>query len=195
MSNEQLSRALKTMARQILKEKTPSVQDLERILQGSMGGQSDEARAGEESKDPDIHGSAEPITRRLKEKGYLKDEKRWLTNKGFFEIGRRMLDDIIKAINEGGLGLHETRKIGSGSILLDTTTKLERGDDVKNLDIPKTILNSVQRARKQNTSPGIPIGLAFEDFEKFETREEVKVGVVYCIDLSSTMKYSLGSGE
>ena len=106
MSNEQLSRALKTMARQILKEKTPSVQDLERILQGSMGGQSDEARAGEESKDQDIHGSAEPITRRLKEKGYLKDEKRWLTNKGFFEIGRRMLDDIIKAINEGVHGLH-----------------------------------------------------------------------------------------
>ena len=191
VSNEQLSKILKTMAKQALKEKTPSVQDLEKILQGAVQGQQSKPETDEQSQ-PDIRGGDEPITKYLQRKGYLKDDKKWLTKKGFLEIGQRMLDDIIKAINEGGLGLHETRSIGSGSILLDTTTKLERGDEFKNIDIPQTILNSVQRSKGKQK---FPLSLEFEDFERFETREEVKVGVVYCIDLSSTMKYSVGSGE
>ncbi|MDE1829995.1 MAG: VWA domain-containing protein [Thaumarchaeota archaeon] len=178
-----------------MKEKTPSVQDLERIFQGTMDEQQSQSKTNEEKNEQDIRGSSESITKYLKEKGYLKDDKKWLTNKGFFEIGQRMLVDIIKAINEGGLGLHETKNIGSGGILLDTTTNLERGDDFKNLDIPKTILNSVQRTKGKKPTTDLPIKLEFDDFEKFETREEVKVGVVYCIDLSSTMKYSLISGE
>ncbi|MGI0100997.1 MAG: VWA domain-containing protein [Nitrosotalea sp.] len=196
VSNEQLMKILKTMAKQVIKENTPSVQDLERILQGITQEQSSQSEMDEESKNElDIHGNNEPITKYLQKKGYLKDDKRWLTNKGFFEIGQRMLEDIIKAINEGGFGLHETKNMGSGSTILDTTKKLEIGDDIKNLDIPKTILNSVQRSRRKRSTVGLPIQLEFEDFEKFETREEVKVAVVYCIDLSSTMKYSLGSGE
>ena len=31
-----------------------------------------------------------------------------------------------------------------------------------------------------------------DDFEEFETFEDVRVSVVYCIDLSSTMKYKIG---
>ncbi len=191
VSNEQLTRILKAMARQALKEKTPSVQDLEKILQGAAT----EGKAGqkedEQEKQTESMGSDEPITKYLQRKGYLKEDKKWLTKKGFFEIGQRMLDDIVKAINEGGLGLHETKNIGSGGILLDSTSKLERGEEFKNIDIPRTVLNSVQRSGGGK----FPIEIKFEDFERFETREEVKVGVVYCIDLSSTMKYSAGSGE
>ncbi len=195
VSNEQLSKMLNAMATQVLKEKTPSVQDLEKTLQTTMQEQPAQSKNEDERNEPDIHGSSESITKYLQRKGYLKDDKRWLTNKGFFEIGHRMLEDIIKAINEGSLGLHETKNIGSGGVLLDTTTRLERGDDFKNLDIPKTILNSVQRSKNKKSPIEFPIKLEFDDFEKFETREEVKVGVVYCIDLSSTMKYSLSSGE
>src|SRR5574340_1582452 len=106
-----------------------------------------------------------------------------------------MLEDVMKAINEGSSGFHETKNIGSGGTILDTTKKLEIGEDIKNLDIPKTILNSIQRSKLKSSEAKFPIELRFEDFEKFETKEEVKVAVVYCIDLSSTMKYSLSSGD
>ena len=184
------------MANQVLKEKTPSVQEMEQILQGTIQESASKSKVGETQQDElDISRNNEPITKYLQKKGYLKDDKRWLTNKGFFEIGQRMLEDIIKAINEGGFGLHETKNIGSGGTILDTTTKLEIGDDIKNLDIPKTILNSIQRSKLKSSEARFPLELRFEDFEKFETKEEVKVAVVYCIDLSSTMKYSLNSGE
>ncbi|MGI0046490.1 MAG: VWA domain-containing protein [Nitrosotalea sp.] len=195
ISNEHLSKILKTIAKQVLKEKIPSVQDLEKMFQGITQEQQPQSNVDEEKNELDIHGNSEPITKYLQRKGYLKDDKRWLTNKGFFEIGQRMLEDVIKAINEGGYGLHETKNIGSGSTILDTTKKLEMGDDVKNLDIPKTILNCVQRSKGKGSAIELPIQLKFDDFEKFETREEVKIAVVYCIDLSSTMKYSLNSGE
>ena len=191
----QLRKMLDAVAKQALKERTPSVQELEKILQGTMQEQQ-QSREGEEKSEPDIHGSNEAITRYLQRMGYLKDDKRWLTNKAFFEIGQRMLGDLIKAVKEeGGLGLHETKNIGSGSTVLDSTTKLEPGDDFKNIDIPRTVLNSVQRLKAQKLEPGLPLRMVFDDFERFETREDVKVAVVYCIDLSSTMKYSVGAGE
>src|SRR5437867_7523938 len=118
-----------------------------------------------------------------------------VNNKVFFEIRKRMLEDIKKTNNEGRFGFHETRNIGSGNTILDTTRKLELGDDVKNLDVSGIILNSVQRTKSRGIRVEFPLQLEFEDLEKFETKEEVKVTVVYCIDLSSTMKYSLTSGE
>ena len=63
------------------------------------------------------------------------------------------------------------------------------------MDVPKTILNLIQRKKSKNESIKFPLEIEFNDFEKFETKEDVKVAVVYCIDLSSTMKYSLSSGE
>jgi uncharacterized protein with von Willebrand factor type A (vWA) domain len=196
ISNEQLNKILKTIAKQALKEKTSSLQDMEQILQGVIQESASKSQVDEPSeKELDIRGISEPITKYLQRKGYLKDGKRWLTNKGFFEIGQRMLEDIIKAINEGSFGFHETKDIGSGGIILDTTTKLEVGDDVKNLDMPKSILNCVQRSKLKSSQVKFPLEIQFEDLEKFETKEEVKVAVVYCIDLSSTMKYTLSSGE
>lgn len=196
ISNEQLGKILKTMAKQVLKEKTPSMQDMERILQAKIQESPSESQVDETpQQELDIHGKSEPITKYLRRMGYLKDDKKWLTNKGFFEIGQRMLEDIIRAINQDGFGLHETKNFGSGSTILDTTKKLEIGDDMKNLDIPKTILNSVKRSKLRSSEVKFPLELQFDDFEKFETNEEVKAAVVYCIDLSSTMKYSLSSGE
>lgn len=194
VSNDQLRGILRALARQAVKERTPSVQDLEKILQNALRGEKPAAE-GEEKNEPDIRGSGEAITRYLQRKGYLKDDRRWLTNKGFYEIGQRMLEDLIKAVNEGGLGLHETKSLGSGSTVLDSTTKLERGEDFKNLDVARTVLNSVERVRAKKQAVELPIRVEFDDFERFETREDVKVAVVYCIDLSSTMKYSLSSGE
>ena len=195
ISNEELKKALKTIASQVLKEKTPSMKDLENILESKSQKISQDNPENEGQQETELHGSSESITKYLQKLGYLKDEKKWLTKKAFFEIGQKMLEDVIKAINEGGSGFHETKNIGSGDTILDTTRKLEVGDDIKHLNVPKTILNVIQRKKSKNESIRFPLEIEFDDFEKFETKEEVKVAVVYCIDLSSTMKYSLNSGE
>ncbi|MDE1770781.1 MAG: hypothetical protein KGI28_09585, partial [Thaumarchaeota archaeon] len=195
ISEEELKQALKKLATQVLKEKTPSMKDLESVLENTTQKESENNPENKGEQETKIHGSSEPITKYLQKLGYLKDDKKWLTKKAFFEIGQKMLEDVIKAINEGGSGFHETKNIGSGDTILDTSRKLEVGDDVKHLNVPKTLLNVIQRKKSKIESIQFPLEIEFNDFEKFETKEEVKVAVVYCIDLSSTMKYSLNSGE
>jgi len=197
ISKETLQKILQTLSKQVLKEKPPSIQDLETILQGMIKQSSEQQNIEETSEGTEtaIHSSGEPITKYLQKHGYLKDGKKWLTNKGFFEIGAKLLQDVMKAINEGGLGFHETKKIGAGSVIQDTTKKFEPGDDIKFLNVPQTVLNSIQRIAKKDSEIKFPISMELDDLEKFETIEEVKVTVVYCIDLSSTMKYSVGAGE
>ncbi len=197
VSNDMLQKILQTVAKQALKEKTPSMQDLDHLLQQVIQ-QSTEQQSlqkNTEGTDTNIQGSGEPITKYLQKKGYLKDEKKWLTNKGFIEIGGRLLHDVMKAINEGGFGFHVTKHVGTGSVILDTTKKFELGDDIKFLNVPMTVLNSIQRIAEKHSEIIFPITIELDDFEEFETIEEVKVAVVYCIDLSSTMKYSVGAGE
>ena len=196
ISNERIKQALKTIAKQALKEKTPSIQDLQNMLDGVTENSSSENQPNNTSQqDAKIYGNDESVIKYLQKHGYLKDHKKWLTKKAFFEIGQKMLEDVIKAIDEGGSGFHETRNIGSGDTILDTSRKLEPEDDIKHLNVPYTILNAIQRRQSKNKLIQFPLEIEFADFEKFETKEEVKVAIVYCIDLSSTMKYSLNSGE
>ncbi len=195
ISNNILQKILQTMAKQVLKEKTPNIQDLDRILQGVIQQSNEKSEENQDEKETNIQGAGESITIYLQKIGYLKDKKKWLTNKAFFEIGGKLLHDVMKSISEGGFGFHETKNVGAGSIIMDTTKKLEIGDDVRNLNVPQTILNSIQRFTKKFSDVKFPITLNLDDFEKYETIEETEVAVVYCIDLSSTMKYSINSGE
>ena len=196
ISNESLQKILQTLSKQVLKEKTPSIQDLEHILQGFIMQSAEQQNLeNSENTQTDNHESSEPITKYLKKQGYLKDEKKWLTNKGFFEIGGKLLRDVMETISEGGLGFHETKNIGAGSLVQDTTKKFDLGDDIKFLNVQQTVLNAIQRISKNDSEIKFPIPLEIDDLEDFETIEEVKVAVVYCIDLSSTMKYSIGTGE
>ncbi len=196
ISKNMLQKILQTMTKQVLKEKTPNLQDLDHILQGVIQ-QSNEKSEEENQKEKEtsIQDAGDPITKYLQKIGYLKDKKKWLTNKAFFEIGGKLLHDVMKSISEGGFGFHETKNVGTGSTIQDTTKKLELGDYIRNLNVPQTVLNSIQRITKKYSEVKFPIHLNFDDFEEFETVEENKVAVVYCIDLSSTMKYSISSGE
>jgi uncharacterized protein with von Willebrand factor type A (vWA) domain len=195
LSDEKLQQALQIISKQVLKEKTPSIKDLENALDKIMSNSSEDQQKNDSQQETETHGDSEPIIKYLQKLGYLKDDKKWLTKKAFFEIGQNLLRDVIEAVNAGGSGFHETKNIGFGDTILDTTTKLEMGDDFKHLNIPATLLNLIQRKQSQNEPIQFPLELEFDDFEKFETKEETKVAVVYCIDLSSTMKYSLNSGE
>lgn len=194
ISEKKLQKILQILAKQALKEKRPSVQDLERILQDAMI-QLDVEKKPEhysEGMNETYEMGDEPITKYLREKGYICDGNKWLTKKGFFEIGGKILRDVMKILDKGDFGYHETKNVGSGSLTLDTTRRFEPGNEIKFLSVPHTILNAIQRISKQNLKIQFPLSMEIDDLEEFETADDVKATVVYCIDLSSTMKYSVG---
>ena len=201
-----LDKLLKALGREALKEKTPSLQELEQTLQGAMSPmqQQDQqqqrqsqqrqgARAGAAGEDGGDSGM--PLVRHLMQKGYLKDSPKWLSAKGFTAIGGKILSDVMKALKAGEYGMHETQDLGSGSIVLDTSKRYEPGDDIRLLNVPKSLLNTIQRTLKDGGNVRLPLKIDVEDFEEYETMQDVRVAVVYCIDLSSTMRYSSMYGD
>lgn len=201
-----LDKLLKALGREALKEKTPSLQELEQTLQGAMSSmqQQDQQqqqqsqqrqgfRAGAAGEDGGDSGM--PLVRHLMQKGYLKDSPKWLSAKGFTAIGGKILSDVMKALKAGEYGMHETQDLGSGSIVLDTSKHYEPGDDIRLLNVPKSLLNTIQRTLKDGGDVRLPLKIDVEDFEEYETMQDVRVAVVYCIDLSSTMRYSSMYGD
>lgn len=195
-----LDRLLKGLGREALREKTPSLQELEQALQSSLStSQEHESKQGSESRS-DSRGdegsdSGMPLVRQLIQRGYLKDSPKWLSAKGFTSIGGRILSDVMKALKAGEYGMHETQDLGSGSLILDTTKKYEPGDDIRLLNVPKSLLNAIQRTLRDGGNIKLPLPIEVDDFEEYETMKEVRVAVVYCIDLSSTMRYSTMYGD
>lgn len=188
--NIQNQKILEILANYALKEKPPTLEELESILQNSVN--------LEEQKEKQLQEGSESLedsssfTKLLKEKGYLKNGEKWLTNKGFFAIGNTILQNVLKDLSQDEVGLHETKFSGNGNVVIDSTKNFEPRDDIKFLSVPQTIINSVKRIAKTESKIEFPITIEPEDLEKFETLEDVRVAIVYCIDLSSTMKYLLG---
>lgn len=203
--NELLDKMLKVIGREILREKTPTIQELEQALQSISQQKQFEQSATTQyretrGKQTDVERgkiplSGTPIVAQLMQKGYLKDSKRWLTSKGFMSIGGKILGDVMAALKKGDLGFHETTSLGRGTVVLDTTRNYERGDDIRLVNVPKSLLNTVQRLAKKNSQLKVPLDLEVDDLEEYETLQDVQVAVVYCIDLSSTMRYSSMFGD
>jgi uncharacterized protein with von Willebrand factor type A (vWA) domain len=101
----------------------------------------------------------------------------------------------MNELKGGDFGLHGTQNLGNGSIILDTTKRYEVGDDIRLIDVPKSLLNSIQRLAKNKKKIDVPLEIDVEDFEEYETVKDVRVAIVYCIDLSSTMRYSTLYGD
>jgi uncharacterized protein with von Willebrand factor type A (vWA) domain len=192
ISDQKLQKILETLYRQAIREKTPEFEELDQIIRDSLKSTADEKLEDKDTEEPSQDESFS-IIKYLIAKGYLRDEKNWLTNKGFFEIGSKILHDVMKELSSDEFGLHSTNSFGDGNVIIDTTKKFEAGDDIKFLSVPHTILNSVQRISKTGKVQ-FPISMETDDLEEFETIEDVRVAVVYCIDLSSTMKSILGKG-
>ncbi|HEX6671968.1 MAG TPA: VWA domain-containing protein [Nitrososphaeraceae archaeon] len=205
ISNDTLDDLLKSLGKEILKEKTPSLHELEQTLQEIIKTKKNKDGLDEDnniiyqndseiSSDTDVKSNL-PIVTHLIKKGYIKNSEKWLSNKGFATIGEKILQDILKELKKGDFGIHETKNFGYGSLLLDTTKKYEIGDDIRLINIPNSLLNSIQRLARKNGKVEIPIKMDVEDFEEYETIEDVRVSIVYCIDLSSTMRYSTLYGD
>lgn len=189
-----LEKILQTLANQSMREKNVSLEELENILQNAINEPgNDPAQAL--SVDAPKNDDTKSITKYLMEKGYIRDEKNWLTKKGFLAIGNQILRNLMNDLKTDEFGLHETKKIGQGATVLDTSKKFEIGNDLKFLNVPNTILNMIQRIPKDGSALKFPLDIDLDDFEEFETVNDVRAAVVYCIDLSSTMKSSLANSE
>ncbi len=141
---------------------------------------------------PSSGGNNLPIVTQLIERGYLVDSNKWLKKRGFLKVGQEILSEIIKSLKADKLGMHETHFTGSGDILQENSKKYEFGNEITNININSTIMNFVERKikNKQQELIEFPLDVSYEDLEIYETLEEIQVATVYCIDLSSTMKYS-----
>ncbi len=204
LTRDILDKLLKAIGREALKEKTPSLQELEQTLQGVMSSLSKQQESSQQQqssgsldnpRDESGDDSGMPFVAYLMKKGYLKDSPKWLSAKGFTAIGGKILSDVMKALKAGEYGTHESQNFGSGSLVLDTTKKYEPGDDIRLLNVPKSLLNTIQRTVKDGGSLKLPLQIDVDDFEEYETMQDVRVAVVYCIDLSSTMRYSSMYGD
>jgi uncharacterized protein with von Willebrand factor type A (vWA) domain len=204
LSKDMLDQLFKAIGREALKEKTPSLQELEQTLQGIMSSLSKQQEISEQqqipgslddARDDSREDSGMPLVAYLIQKGYLKDSPKWLSAKGFTAIGSKILSDVMKALKTGEYGTHESQNLGSGSLVLDTTKQYEPGDDIRLLNVPKSLLNTIQRTVKNGRNLKLPLQIDVDDFEEYETMQDVRVAVVYCIDLSSTMRYSSMYGD
>ena len=139
-----------------------------------------------------------PIVTELIKKGYLVDSDKWLNKKGFLKIGQQILTEIIKSLKTDKIGMHETKFAGYGSMVQETSKKYEYGNEISNININSTIRNFVERYYENHRQSNddlhnrieFPLDISYEDIEIYDTLEEIQVATVYCIDLSSTMKYS-----
>ena len=199
ISDDIIDKLLNATGREVLREKTPNLWELEQTLQDVMSTHYKQSEKGKQQKkngqNTDTKGagvqmSGMPIITQLIKKGYLKDSEKWLSARGFIDIGRKILNDVMKALKTGDFGTHTTTNLGSGSLVLDTNKKYEPGDDIRLINVPSSLLNTVQRVSKKGSQIKIPLDIDIEDIEEYEMMQDVRVALVYCIDLSSTMRYS-----
>jgi len=183
---------LKVLGREIMKEDQPKLEEIEQELQNLKKERENSQSESDKSKSSMTESS---IIAQLQQLGYIKDSRKWLSKKGFFAVGGKLLEDVIRALNKGTIGLHETTFSGSGSLNLDSTKKYEPSDDLRLINVPRSLLNAIQRRSGSRSSIQLPIDLQPDDLEVYETKREVSVAVVYCIDLSSTMRYSTMFGD
>ncbi|MGE0242315.1 MAG: VWA domain-containing protein [Nitrososphaeraceae archaeon] len=207
LSHELLEDLLKSIGREILKERTPSLEELEQTLQENVIIKKNKEKNNQENhfrdktdKFPttmsyDDIKSNQTIIATLIKKGYLKNSDKWLSSKGFVNIGGKILQDVMKELKKGDFGIHQSKNFGYGSIVLESTKKYEIGDDIRLINVPNSLLNSILRLAKNNGKIELPIKFDIEDFEEYETIHDVRVSIVYCIDLSSTMRYSTMYGD
>ncbi|RMF29052.1 MAG: hypothetical protein D6752_06625 [Candidatus Nitrosothermus koennekii] len=195
LSKEVMDKMMMSIGREVIRERKVSNEELEQNLQGMLKSEGIDANNLDENSQEDKDGDGTPIMNYLKSKGYLKDGDKILTKKSFNAIGAMILRDVMKALKEGDFGMHETVRYGNGTTVLDTSKPYEIGNDIRLLNVPKSLLNTVQRLARSNVKISIPLSIAVDDFEEFETMEDVRTAVAYCIDLSSTMRYSTMLGD
>src|SRR4051812_9499743 len=151
------------------------------------------------------------IARMLEEAGYIRQTRRGyeLTPQGVRKIGEKALTDIFADLKRDRMGQHDLRREGGAGDRTDVTKAYEFGDPFL-LDIPKTIMNAVQRTgvgsreivaagevgstdpasgndprqwqRSSDSRPGVR--LSPRDFEVYRTEYTTRSATVLMVDMS-----------
>jgi uncharacterized protein with von Willebrand factor type A (vWA) domain len=130
------------------------------------------------------------IARMLEEAGYIRQTRRGyeLTPQGVRKIGEKALTDIFADLKRDRMGQHDLRREGGAGDRTDVTKAYEFGDPFL-LDIPKTIMNAVQRGEQPSAAaPGV--GVSPRDFEVYRTEYTTRSATVLMVDMSRSMLYN-----
>src|ERR687890_184893 len=127
------------------------------------------------------------IARMLEEAGYIRQTRRGyeLTPQGVRKIGEKALTDIFADLKRDRMGQHDLRREGGAGDRTDVTKAYEFGDPFL-LDIPKTIMNAVQRGEEV----GKGVRLSPRDFEVYRTEYTTRSATVLMVDMSRSMLYN-----
>jgi uncharacterized protein with von Willebrand factor type A (vWA) domain len=122
----------------------------------------------------------------LEEAGLIKKNRRGyeLTPQGVRKIGEKALEDIFLHLKHDKGGQHELEQMGAAGERIDVTKPYEFGDPFL-LDLPKTVMNAVQR-----NGAGAPVQLRPDDFEVYKTEHLTRSSTVIMVDMSRSMFYN-----
>ena len=130
------------------------------------------------------------LARMLEDAGYIRQTRRGyeLTPQGVRKIGEKALTDIFADLKRDRTGQHDLRREGGAGDRTDVTKPYEFGDPFL-LDIPKTIMNAVQRGEGP-TAGGPGVQLLPRDFEVYRTEYTTRSATVLMVDMSRSMLYN-----
>lgn len=122
----------------------------------------------------------------LEEAGLIKKNRRGyeLTPQGVRKIGEKALEDIFLHLKHDKVGQHQLNHAGTAGERIDVTKAYEFGDPFL-LDLPKTVMNAVQRQ-----GAGSPVKLHPDDFEVYKTEHITRSSTVIMVDMSRSMFYN-----
>ncbi len=126
------------------------------------------------------------IAKLLEDAGYIRKTRRGyeLTPQGVRKIGEKALIDIFSQLNKDRLGQHQLERPGGPGERTDDSKPYEFGDAFL-LDLPKTVMNAVQRR-----GAGTPVKLDPQDFEVYRAEYVTRSSTVLMVDMSRSMFYS-----
>jgi uncharacterized protein with von Willebrand factor type A (vWA) domain len=126
------------------------------------------------------------MTKILEDAGYIQKTRRGyeMTPRGVRKIGQKALTDIFQHLRKDRFGNHEVDTQGTGGERTDVSKPYEFGDPFL-LDLPKTLMNSVQRE-----GVGSPVTLQASDFEVYRTEMITQSSTVLMVDMSRSMLYN-----
>jgi len=129
------------------------------------------------------------IAKMLEDAGYVRKTRRGyeLTPQGVRKIGEKALTDIFTQLNKDRIGQHELDRSGGPGERTDVSKPYEFGDAFL-LDLPKTVMNAVQRGGAK--AAGESLKLNPRDFEVYKTEFITRSSTVLMIDMSRSMFYS-----
>jgi uncharacterized protein with von Willebrand factor type A (vWA) domain len=129
------------------------------------------------------------IAKMLEDAGYVRKTRRGyeLTPQGVRKIGEKALQDIFAQLNKDRIGQHELDRSGGPGERTDVSKPYEFGDAFL-LDLPKTVMNAVQRGGVKVA--GESVKLDPRDFEVYRTEFITRSSTVLMIDMSRSMFYS-----